>query len=372
MFPNLLGVRLLLLIGDTVPVPAPYDLISALQQVEVTSDTGKGDGFQLSFSLVRNGLFDYGLLQNGVVNPMKRVIIAVILGAQPEVLIDGVITHHQFNPGIRPGQAMLTVTGRDLSVLMDLEEKNASYPNQPDSLIAIQVLAGYAQYGILPQAQPTIEVPILLQRIPRQAETDLQFLQRLANRNGYVFYLDPLTLGVSRAYFGPENRLGVAQPALSINLGPATNVKSIRFTNDALAPIRVRGEFLDPVSMTSIPIPQLPSMKFPLAAKPVPVQRTELLRTTANLSPASAVTTAIARVAEAPDPVTAEGEVDTIRYGHALRARALVGVRGAGLTYNGLWYVRRVTHRIVPRTEYSQHFQLSREGTLPLIPLVRP
>ena len=372
MLENLLGVRLLLLLGDTVPLPASHELMSALKQVEVTSDTGQGDGFQITFSLARSGLLDYGLIQNGAVNPMKRIIIAVMLGVQFEVLIDGVVTHHQYNPGNQPGQATLTVTGRDLSVLMDLEEKNESYPNQPDFLIATRVLAGYAKYGIVPQAMPTVDVPIMLQRIPRQQESDLQFLQRLAGRNGYVFYLEPLTLGVSQAYFGPENRLGVPQPALSVNLGPSTNVRSISFTNDALNPISVRGQFIDPVSKASIPIPVLPSLKVPLAAMPAAAHRTELLRTTANQAPATAATTALARVTNAADPLTAEGEVDAVQYGHVLRARALVGVRGAGLTYNGTWYVRRVTHKIVPRVQYSQHFQLSREGTLALTPAVRP
>jgi hypothetical protein len=70
------------------------------------------------------------------------------------------------------------------------------------------------------------------------------------------------------------------------------------------------------------------------------------------------------------DPVTAEGEVDGVRYGAALRARKLVGLRGAGLTHDGFWYVRRVTHT-VSRGEYSQKFSLSREGSGTLTPVVR-
>ena len=42
MLQNLLGIRLLVLIGDTVPLPAPYEVSSALQQVEVTNDSGQG------------------------------------------------------------------------------------------------------------------------------------------------------------------------------------------------------------------------------------------------------------------------------------------------------------------------------------------
>lgn len=373
MLANLLSIRLMVLVGDTVPLPAPYEVTSALQRVEVTNDSGSGDGFQMTFSLARSGLADYGLIQNGTVDPMKRIVVAVLLGGLPEVLIDGVVTHHQFSPGDQPGQATLTVTGRDLSTLMDLEEKNESYPNQPDFLIASRVLANYASYGIVPLPTPTTDIPLMLDRIPRQYETDLQFLQRLADRNGFVFYLEPLTVGVSQAYFGPENRLGLPQPALSVNLGATTNVKSINFTHDALNPIGTRGVFVEPFTKTSIPIPPLPPLKVPpLAAKPAKAHRIQLQRTTANQSPATAATTALASATRAPDAISAEGEVDPVRYGHALRARRLVGVRGVGLSYDGFWYVRRVTHAIAPRGEYMQRFQLSREGTLALTPVVRP
>lgn len=371
MLANVLGIRLLVLVGDTVPLPAPYEVTNALQQVEVTSDSGQGDGFQMTFSLARSGLADYGLLQNGTVDPMRRVVIAVMLGGLPEVLIDGVVTHHQFNPGSQPGQATLTVTGRDLSTLLDLEEKNESYPNQPDFLIATGVLAKYAKYGIVPQPTPTTDIPIMLERIPRQHETDLKFLQRLAERNGFVFFLEPLTVGVSQAHFGPENRLGLPQPALSVNLGATTNVKSISFTNDALSLVGTRGTFVDPITKTSLPIPALPSLKVPpLVAKPSAPNRIRLERTTANQGPVTAATTALASATREPDPVTADGEIDSVRYGHALRARRLVGVRGVGLTYDGFWYVRRVTHTITPRGQYTQKFSLSREGTLALTPAV--
>ncbi len=321
MLANLFGIRLLILVGDAVPLPAPYEVTSALQKLEVTNDSGQGDGFQMTFSLARSGLADYALLQNGTVNPMKRVVIAVLFGATPEVLIDGVVTNHQFNPGDQPGQATLTVTGRDLSVLLDLEEKNECFPNQPDFVIASRVIAKYAKHGIVPLLTPTTDVPIMLQRIPRQQETDLHFLRRLAQRNGFVFYLEPLTVGVSQAYFGPENRLGLPQPALSVNLGATTNVKSINFTNDALSLVSTRGTFVEPFTKTSIPIPILPSLKVPpLAAIPSPPNRIRLERSAANQSPTTAATSALASATRAPDPITAQGEVDGVRYGHGLRA----------------------------------------------------
>ena len=157
-----------------------------------------------------------------------------------------------------------------------------------------------------------------------------------------------------------------------MNLGTATNVKSLSFTNDALAVTGTRGVFVEPITKTSIPIPPLPSLKVPpLAAVPSPPNRIQLQRDSANQSPTAAATNALASTTRAPDPLTADGEVDGARYGHALRARRLVGVRGVGLTYDGFWYVRRVTHTIT-RQGYSQRFQLSREGTVSLTPVVPP
>lgn len=372
MLTNLLGIRLVLLLGPTVPLPAPAEIMSALTRVEVTNDSGAGDGFQMTFALAR-GVADYGLLQSGAVSPLTRVVIGVIFGALPEVLIDGVITHHQFNPGSAAGSATLTVTGRDLTALMDLEEKDASFENQPDFLIVTRVLADYARYGLVPAPTPTTDVPISLQRIPRQQETDLQFIRRLAQDNGFVFYLEPLTLGVSTAYWGPENRLGIPQPALGVNLGSATNVKSLDFSLDALAPVSTKGTFVEPLTRTSIPIPALPALKVPpLAALPAVPYRTTIDRSTANASPATAATRVLAGATNSPAAATASGEVDSARYGAALRARKLVGVRGAGWTHDGLWYVRRVTHTLTPgaSAQYSQSFALSREGTGSLTPIL--
>jgi hypothetical protein len=60
-----------------------------------------------------------------------------------------------------------------------------------------------------------------------------------------------------------------------------------------------------------------------------------------------------------------------MRYGHILKSRLLVGVRGAGLTYDGMYYVDSVTHDIKPG-EYKQNFTLSRDGLISNTPVVLP
>ncbi len=372
MLDSLLGIRLVLMMGQTLPLPASQEVMNAFSSLEVTNDADQGDGFQLTFKLAKGSALDYTLLQSGAVEPFNRVVVAVAFGVVPEVLIDGIITHHQLAPSNEPGQSTLTVTGKDVSLMLDLEEKNEQYKNQPDWLIVTQLLGAYAQYGILPKPTPTAVIPIEIERVPRQQETDLKFIQRLAQRNGFVFYVEPLTLGVNTAYWGPENRLSMPQGALSVDMGAATNVKQLSFSNDAMAPVETEGSAIEPITKTSIPIPSLPPLRVPpLAASPMPTRRKVLLREAANQNVAQAATTAVSASTRAPDPVTGTGEIDNKRYGKVLRARQLVGVRGAGWSYDGAYYVRRVTHRI-RRGEYQQSFTISREGTGALLPVVVP
>ncbi|MBN1204053.1 MAG: hypothetical protein JXB05_03905 [Myxococcaceae bacterium] len=372
MLAGALGVRLVLWLGKAVPLPPPPAIAQALTSVEVTNDADGHDGFQLTFSLAKDRVVDYGLVQDGALEPFTRVWIGVMLGPVPEVLIDGIITHQELSASSEPGQSRLTVTGRDVSVMLDLEQKNEKYENQPDFAIVARILGTYATYGLAPQVMPTTEIPIFLQRIPRQQETDLRFIQRMAQRNGYVFYVEPVTFGVNKAYFGPEVRASLPLPALTTNLGNATNVESLSFSVDALAPVSSKSEVLEPMTKSSIPLPSLPSLRVPpLALKPVPARRTELLRESANQTPGQAVASAVAAATNAKDAVSGSGQVDTLRYGGVLRARRLVGVRGAGLSFDGNYYVRQVTHKLEQGT-YTQSFSLSREGTLALLPAVRP
>src|SRR5215213_425685 len=114
MLAGQLGVHLVLLIGKIVPLPAPADVVTAITRTEVTNDSELGDGFQIAFTLSKDKAADYGLLETGILDPFTRVVIGVQLGVVGEVLIDGVVAHHQIAPSNRPGMSTLTVTGRDL------------------------------------------------------------------------------------------------------------------------------------------------------------------------------------------------------------------------------------------------------------------
>jgi hypothetical protein len=52
-----------------------------------------------------------------------------------------------------------------------------------------------------------------------------------------------------------------------------------------------------------------------------------------------------------------------------LKARALVGVRGAGTAFDGLYFVKSVTSTIKPG-ELKQSFELTRNGLVSITPRV--
>jgi hypothetical protein len=312
-------------------------------------------------------------MKSGAIDPFTRVGIGLLVGATPVVLLSGVITHHQMALG-EPGQSTLTVTGDDLTALMDTNETTRPFSNQSDSAMVDQILLNHVQDGIQPPhaVTPTTQVRSETEYVPWQAETDLAFVRRLAKENGFVFYLEPTIPGESRAYWGPAIRTGVPQPALTMNMGASTNVKSLSFTEDTLAPVGVSGRFVEPTSKMIFPIPDLPSLRMPpLAAAPAEVRRKEVSRSTAHQNLRDAAQRVLSAVMNAPDAVTGTGEVETVRYGHVLRPRQLVGVRGAGFSYDGVYYVRKVTHALA-RGTYSQRFTISREGRGALLPVVMP
>jgi hypothetical protein len=116
------GIHLTLMIGPVLAVPAPKAVIDAVQTVQVTSGKDKS-GFQITFGVSKNSVLLTTMLPAGYFDPMlTRVIIAVTMGGLPTVLMDGIVTRQELSPSSEPGQSTLTITGEDLSVLMDVVE----------------------------------------------------------------------------------------------------------------------------------------------------------------------------------------------------------------------------------------------------------
>jgi hypothetical protein len=377
------GFYLSLLMGGVLPVPVPKYVVDAMWKVQISSSTDQRSGFQISFLAGKTSPIMQELLPSGFFDPPSRVILVLTMDGRSTTLMDGVITRHELAPSGEPGQTSLTLTGLDVSQIMDLVDLSG-FPwwAMPAEAQVALILARYAIYGIIPIIipSPLVFVPNPLDSLPSQRGTDYAHIRKLADDTGYVFFVEPgPTPGTNFAYWGPEIKVGVPQPALSVNMDASTNVESLSFSFDGLAKT-VHVLFVqDKVSKIPlpIPIPDITPLNPPLGVKaPSPLSVTflnrpqELEDDTSKYDIIQAATRGLARASQSSDVISGSGSLDVLRYGRILKARGLVGVRGAGVAYDGLYFVKSVTHNI-KRGEYKQNFSLSRNAFIPFTPTVR-
>jgi hypothetical protein len=377
------NVQLTLMIGPLIPLTPPRAVMDALSEAEVTVNDVGASGFQLTFSIDKQSpLQILFLLTGGSPILFMRVVLVATVNGVAHVLIDGVITNNHISPGDKGSNSTLTLTGEDLTALMNQSDWSGfPFPACPAEARVALLLAKYAVFGVIPLIIPSvmIDVPIPVDRIPSQQGTDLEYIRKLADDVGYVFYLDPGPApGMSKAYWGPQIKVGPVQPALNIDMDAYTNVESLHFNFDQQQN-KIPTLFIynkETNVMFPIPIPPITPLNPPLGLiPPLPSNILGDLQPVrddlAKLPIPQAVMIGLATASKWAEAVTGEGTLDVTRYGNVLQARQLVGVRGAGPAFDGLYYVKSVTHKI-KRGEYKQSFKLSRNGLVSTVQTVSP
>lgn len=376
-----LGVRLLVLAGPTVPLPLPGPVAERIVSVTAIETDGGRSGFSITLDPARAGMLDAidsFLLSTPQLRIGARVSIVLMVGPVPMTLADGFLTRLEHRPADGGSAGELVWTGEDASWLLDREEVARQFP-MDDYIQVMAVLAPYSAQGIIPFALPPVDMdpPLPIERVPQQRGTDLAHLAELARRHGYVSYAMPGPApGTSTWYWGPQVRLGIPQPAITIGQLPSSNVVgSVSFSLDAHAPVTLTGRSTDRRTGQTLPVRTAPPTRIPLATEPTWAVAADSTRVRIASDDGSSIVGTLARaqaeVDGAADAVTATGVLDGARYGSVLRPRGLVGVRGAGRSHDGFWYVRSVEHTWRPGA-WQQSFTLSRDGLGSTTPAVMP
>lgn len=364
------GFYLTLMIGPVVPVAVPQEVLDALTSVSVTVNSDTTSGFQLEFTLSnRSPLQTIFLLSGGAPIPLVRVLIIVTVNGKAEVLMDGVMTNHEIRPGADASHSTLSVIGEDKTKVMDyIDFTGFPFPGMPPEARVALILAKYSFLGVIPLVIPSvlIDIPIPTDRIPVQQGKDLAYVRALADEVGYVFYMEPgPEPGVSVAYWGPEIKVGEPQKALSANWDAAINIDNVTCSFNS------QGKVLPIVYVQNqqthvpfaIPILDITPLNPPLGLIPPIPLNVEPINESANYSPIRAAVIGLTKAARSAEAVTATGSLNVVRYGQLLKARRLVGLRGVGEAFDGLYYVKSVTSTI-KRGEFKQNFTLTRNGLI--------
>lgn len=370
---SLKGVTLSLLMGPIAVAPAPVAVVEAIESAQVTTAVGQRSGFQISFVYSKTSPIAQTLLPAGYFDPLIRVILIATLNGVPKVLADGPIKRQDVVATGAPGENKLTITGEDISGYMDLIDFTGFiFPAMPPFARVALMMAKYAMFGVIPATIPApFQAPASpTEKYAHQQGTDFAYSDALAKAAGYEFYIAPGPApGTNTAYWGPQIRVGIPQPALTIDMDHASNIESMSFSADGNASVMPIAHVKVAGFSVPVPVPNVSLLKPPLNARPMIPTKITLLETERMSAPD--VMMALLAGRASADPLSASGSIDMVRYGRPLEARSLVGVRGAGLAHDGLYYVRQVTNTL-GRGSWKQAFQLVRDGfisTLPVLPV---
>lgn len=379
-----LGLYLKLYHGET-PVHVPADVMEALYKVVVTVSNNDIGAFQLYFTVKRENSgtgFGYSVIDDTALALFKRIVISVCfgVGTTERVLIDGLITHQQFN--IKEQEITFTVIGRDYSILMDLKsEKCTEIYKEKNSMAVVQTIlskAEYAKYFVFEkedsmsnftdtsvpkelQPPPPSNKPSASDDTPQpgtnqnkvQNSSDLKFIRTLIKPLNYVFYLEPPEQkdGKAKAYCGSPMRKDGNKTPILVNMSVFTNVENIDFKvnplNDGQAKASGQDEQGNPyvVQLATDDRNELIREFLPKQDNNENTGNAQNELDNLNIRAKSKV-------------VTVTGELDSMRYGYVLKPGYTVEIRGAG-KYDGKDYTVKDVEHTITKGSYKQKFTLN-------------
>ncbi len=339
------------------------DLYPDLNHVEIELDEELAGLFRIQFATGQSGEGLWWHLDDDRLQIWKEVAIRAGFGDGMEEVISGVITHVKPVFETDAAQSTLEIWGMDRSVLMDREEKLKDWPNKTDSDIATEI---FGNYGLTPEVEATDIVHDEAVSTVIQRETDIQFLKRLALRNGFECYVEGTT-----GYFRPPQIDAAPQPLLALHFGAESNVTQFSLDVNGLNPANIEmlqvdrsnKEILEAVAASSRQTALGQADAESLLGSGMPPGRFFIGKNATTGNPEmSALCQGLYH--EAAWFVTGEGTIAGGQYGHLLKPRGTVTIKGIGETHSGIYYVTQVTHRMTAEG-LTQSFKVKRNGIMP-------
>jgi phage protein D len=334
-----------------------------LLELEVQEDHDLAGVFRMKLAIVRGegGLWTW--LDEQQANPWAKVEIKMHVGDVEESVIKGYVTHVRVHIDPTEGDSYLELAGMDASCLTSVEEVIKDWPGKSDSEI---VEAIFSKYNLSSDVETTEVVHDDTFSTVIQRESDIQFLKRLARRNGF----ECVMVGNMGIFKSPDLD-STPLPVLAAHFGKETNLTSFDANLNALRPTAVEVHQIDVLTKQPQDISVEKSAQKDLGtegppAPPLPSGNTSHFfirhNVTTGLPEMQQLANALAD--EADWFIEARGEVDSITYGSVLHARNRVPIKGVGEMFSGIYYLTSVKH-FYHVDRYLQHFTARRNATKP-------
>ncbi len=335
-------------------------LLHCIQSVTVDEDLDVGSSCAIQLEACRNDDGSWPYLEEENLQVWNRVTVYASFPQRAEMVFDGYISHVNCRTNEQAANMTVEIRGVDASYHMNQEEKTRIWRGKTYEVIANEIFTEYQFKPMVADPPGTGEAPLQV----AQRSTDHRFVRELARRRGYEFYV----LGAN-AYFRPPVLTETPQKVIAVNFGEQTNCNNLQFESDGTAPTQAHVSYFDAMEGAAASDLAVDSGLPPLGTQPL-----SGLRGAIQMPPASRIARGLgfhsgAQASEYAAGmlrrhgwwITASGSLNGLRYGTVLRSRKLVTVKGAGRNYNGNYYVRKVQHRLTPRS-YDMQFELARNA----------
>lgn len=355
------GVSYTLLIDG---LPAGAEVIDRIQRIEAETHVDLAGMLRLQLSIAPREEGGWYVLDEGTFSRLTNLRLAVTVGSGPPVhLIDTYVMETNARLANQPGGSTLDVVAMDATVHMSSEEKVRAWPNMSDSSIALAI---FAEYGLLARVASTQPVRSEPGVTTIQRGTDISFLRRLAERNGFEVAVRPNPLlGTPEGHFHPPAIEDPTQGLLSISMGDLTTMDSFSGRQELVRAARTRAATIDEATLSVQEAGATSSSERALGARPSldgRGARERVLPPSTLFDVGELQTYAQALANRSSWATTVEGSLSTAAFGEVLLCGTPVLLRGAGSELSGTYYTERVLHAIGP-DQYTQHFTLRRNAT---------
>jgi phage protein D len=342
--------------------PAP-DLLAAALELEVETDFRLAGSFRLKLATHREPDGTWMFLDDDRLKLWHPFKVSARVGDGEQELISGYVTQISMHLDPIQGNSYVELLGMDATSVMSLEEKIKDWPNKSDSDIAREI---FSDYNLTPQVDGTGVVHDDKAATIIQRDTDIQFLKRLARRNGFECFVKGDT-----GFFRKPLLAAPSQPVLAAHFGPCTNLGSIDARVNAMRPMRVEMHQIDVIgkqpqeaSAETAEQKQLgrdAALSFTI---PNGVQSKMVVTQEVAVNQPEMQNLCRALFDEAEWFAQASGEIDTSAYGAVLQTMQPVPLKGLGEMFSGIYYVTSVKH-IFGLKGYTQQFTARRNALAP-------
>ncbi len=333
--------------------------------IEVTVETSRTEAATatLTFETRRDEQGTWVVQDAGILLPWEPIVIAAVFGERSEEVMRGYIRQVNTEYPENQGSAQVKVECQDTSLRLDRVQQRKTWGTTDapvtDPQIVNQILSAYD--GVTTASSLGTGQDGLINI--NQNESDIQFLKKRAEVNGYE-----LIFSEGQLYFGPLRLEADAQDSILVYAGPDTNCLSFRVSADGHLPDAIAYDIPDAQGSGTTSSDPIPPNLHRLGPTHADSNASGLENFVWKMSgEASADGASVQNLAQQKaneydiQKVKAEGELDGTLYGHVLQVGLPVPVDGLGDWLSGTYYVDKVSHTFNDNG-YKQRFNLLRNA----------